>query len=387
MFLLAVGMFFAQQAQAHTCTVTPTPRPEYWPTLPMPTFSSSTGCGRRKNFEQEEYCFTVSGCFSVESASSTAMHVHRKIEEEYRALLHLTAHVEDQRSLVHIIETDVLPTWPPGAPTPTAIPCVFSNEADALIEGLHEGHWQVKLYTAYGEVLNDYVYLRPADASPITHALANTIELIGSPWFSCESYYSCIKAQLTSEHQARLSGPYISEVAQIDEYPDNGSAQLNWPGTNQAFHAYQAHYEESQEHRYDGACSQGMCGFKCLKFIVENRIFTAYTEYDFWVIYNDLKDPGFIAEALFTAANNAGLLSPGPTSLVTPTATPVITFTPTPYWGPGDADHNRFVNVNDYRCVRDHFGGQTCGIGDADGDCFVNTNDYRAVRDHFGQAY
>lgn len=55
--------------------------------------------------------------------------------------------------------------------------------------------------------------------------------------------------------------------------------------------------------------------------------------------------------------------------------------------GLGDANEDCFVNGDDFRCVRDHFGAATCGLGDANGDCFVNGDDFRIVRDNFGRAY
>jgi hypothetical protein len=54
---------------------------------------------------------------------------------------------------------------------------------------------------------------------------------------------------------------------------------------------------------------------------------------------------------------------------------------------PGDANGDFFVNVSDYRSVRDHFGESTTVYGDANCDGFVNTSDYRAVRDNFGASY
>jgi hypothetical protein len=51
---------------------------------------------------------------------------------------------------------------------------------------------------------------------------------------------------------------------------------------------------------------------------------------------------------------------------------------------PGDADQNLFVNLDDYRQVRDAFGDPRPRLGDADCNGFVNLADYRAVRDNFG---
>lgn len=92
-----------------------------------------------------------------------------------------------------------------------------------------------------------------------------------------------------------------------------------------------------------------------------------------------------------------------PQSTSTPTVTPTATrshtplppptsslSTPTPeggWTGMGDANHDCFVNGDDFRMVRDHFGSVGCGVGDASGDCFVNGDDFRAVRDYFGRAY
>lgn len=102
--------------------------------------------------------------------------------------------------------------------------------------------------------------------------------------------------------------------------------------------------------------------------------------------------------------------SPSPTPpIATPTYTPALnpsvtptrtaaaaaTFTPTPAANSptpavsptaclGDADKSGFVNGDDFRAVRDHFGQGACGSGDANGDCFVNGDDFRCVRDHFG---
>lgn len=82
-----------------------------------------------------------------------------------------------------------------------------------------------------------------------------------------------------------------------------------------------------------------------------------------------------------------------PTSLSTSTVTPIATntllppATQTPGCHYGDADGNLFVNVEDYRAVRDNFGRPSPVVGDADCNRFVNSNDYRSVRDHFGQNY
>lgn len=51
---------------------------------------------------------------------------------------------------------------------------------------------------------------------------------------------------------------------------------------------------------------------------------------------------------------------------------------------PGDADQNGFVNLNDYKSVRDNFG-KPGPAGDADCNSFVNLNDYKTVRDNFGK--
>lgn len=76
----------------------------------------------------------------------------------------------------------------------------------------------------------------------------------------------------------------------------------------------------------------------------------------------------------------ANTLAPTPT----PTHAPAVSPTPGATTCLGDADGNRFVNGDDFRIVRDHFGTSSCGVGDANGDCFVNGDDFRAVRDHFG---
>lgn len=79
-------------------------------------------------------------------------------------------------------------------------------------------------------------------------------------------------------------------------------------------------------------------------------------------------------------------ITPVPSLMSTraPTTMPVLTNTATPLCQ-GDADHNKFVNGDDFRMVRDHFGTGTCNFGDANGDCFVNGDDFRAVRDNFGR--
>lgn len=51
----------------------------------------------------------------------------------------------------------------------------------------------------------------------------------------------------------------------------------------------------------------------------------------------------------------------------------------------GDADGNGFVNFDDYRSVRTHFGESNPTEGDANHDGFVNFDDYRSVRQHFGE--
>lgn len=75
-----------------------------------------------------------------------------------------------------------------------------------------------------------------------------------------------------------------------------------------------------------------------------------------------------------------------------PTLTPLPSFTPTRGATNtpstvciGDANHDNFVNGDDFRSVRDNFGQAACGNGDANGDCFVNGDDFRAVRDNFGR--
>lgn len=78
----------------------------------------------------------------------------------------------------------------------------------------------------------------------------------------------------------------------------------------------------------------------------------------------------------------------------TPTRSPTIANSPTPTRSPtpsglclGDTNGDLFVNGDDYRMVRDHFGTGGCGVlGDANGDCFVNGDDYRMVRDYFGHS-
>lgn len=82
-----------------------------------------------------------------------------------------------------------------------------------------------------------------------------------------------------------------------------------------------------------------------------------------------------------------------PTAIRTPTGTATKTATPTVPVSPtsgvtcqGDANHDLFVNGDDFRSVRDNFGVGGCGhIGDANGDCFVNGDDFRVVRDNFGR--
>jgi hypothetical protein len=85
--------------------------------------------------------------------------------------------------------------------------------------------------------------------------------------------------------------------------------------------------------------------------------------------------------------------TPTSTSTRTPTTTrtntPANTPTPTPQCHPGDADHDLFVNGQDYRTVRDHYGSSVGvgGLGDASCDGFVNDADYRSVRNSFGVTY
>jgi hypothetical protein len=83
--------------------------------------------------------------------------------------------------------------------------------------------------------------------------------------------------------------------------------------------------------------------------------------------------------------NGSGGSIPTPTFTLTHTQTPTPVDTTTPTICLGDSNRDLFVNVLDYRTVRDYFGQAGCGVGDANGDCFVNSADYRAVRDYFGQ--
>lgn len=106
--------------------------------------------------------------------------------------------------------------------------------------------------------------------------------------------------------------------------------------------------------------------------------------------------PTFDTPTVTETATATPLISETPTlaPTVTATSTKTATFTPAVSTTPtatvcnlGDADSNRFVNSNDYRMVRDHFGQSSPPVGDADCNRFVNSFDYRAVRDHFGQRY
>lgn len=88
-------------------------------------------------------------------------------------------------------------------------------------------------------------------------------------------------------------------------------------------------------------------------------------------------------DSLNVAARNVS-----PTVTRTATLGPTATATVTPTAGTscmGDANGDRFVNGDDFRSVRDHFGQSTCTLGDANHDCFVNGDDFRSVRDNFGR--
>jgi len=117
-----------------------------------------------------------------------------------------------------------------------------------------------------------------------------------------------------------------------------------------------------------------------------NRLIEVWDTYSGTVrtSYSDSVAGGSLDVALPEFSNDLAVKVIGelPTATPSPTASPSPT--ETPYACLGDADRSGFVNADDFRSVRAHFGEANPDLGDANYDGFVNAMDYYEVREQFG---